>query len=111
MLCPHCGGPTLHDQMVKQDVVVDVCSECHGLWMDRGQIYEFSSEPRALEQKLRRGLRGRQPCEHACPRCEHALERGQLPDRAATVEQCPHCGGMWFDAESLEKAVRSGSED
>jgi Zn-dependent protease with chaperone function/Zn-finger nucleic acid-binding protein len=90
--------------------VVEVCSQCQGLWLDRGQIYEFTAHPQALEKQLDHGLRDRQVCDHFCPRCETQLERGRLPDREATVEKCPACGGLWFQADELQKAVRSGPE-
>jgi Zn-finger nucleic acid-binding protein len=57
MRCPHCKEPTLHDQTAKNAVQVDVCSRCHGLWLDGGQIYDFAAQPRALEQELSQGLR------------------------------------------------------
>ncbi|HJT76657.1 MAG TPA: M48 family metalloprotease, partial [Gemmataceae bacterium] len=46
--------------------------------------------------------------EHTCPRCDSRLERGLLPDRDAAVEECPRCGGLWFDADQLAQAVQSG---
>jgi Zn-dependent protease with chaperone function len=76
--------------------------------MDRGKIYDFSAQPEALEKQLGQGLRDRHPSPHPCPRCDTRLERGLLPDRDAAVEQCPDCGGLWFEAGELEHAVQSG---
>src|SRR5215469_644600 len=87
MRCPHCDQPTLGEQQTRQTVVLDVCSRCQGVWLDRGVIYEFSDQPQALEDALSKGLRDRTTTEHRCPRCETALERGRLPDRDAEVEQ------------------------
>jgi Zn-dependent protease with chaperone function/Zn-finger nucleic acid-binding protein len=98
----------LHEQAARHHVQVDVCSECHGLWLDRGKIYEFCADPRQLEQQLSGGLRGRAASEHTCPRCDDRLERGLLPDRDAAVEACPRCGGLWFEADQLAHAVESG---
>jgi Zn-dependent protease with chaperone function/Zn-finger nucleic acid-binding protein len=108
MRCPHCGGPSLHGELVRQDVLVEVCSECHGLWLDRGQIGEFTARPEVLEAQLAGGLRDRQPAGRPCPRCDAALERGRLPDRDAHVDECPACGGLWFDADELDRALRAG---
>jgi Zn-dependent protease with chaperone function len=105
MRCPHCDQPTLGEQQTRQTVVLDVCSRCQGVWLDRGVIYEFSDQPQALEDALSKGLRDRTTTEHRCPRCETALERGRLPDRDAEVEQCPTCGGLWMSARELEHAV------
>jgi Zn-dependent protease with chaperone function/Zn-finger nucleic acid-binding protein len=105
MRCPHCDQPTLGEQQTRQTVVLDVCSRCQGVWLDRGVIYEFSDQPQALEAALSKGLRDRTTTQHRCPRCETMLERGRLPDRDAEVEQCPTCGGLWMSAHELERAV------
>jgi Zn-dependent protease with chaperone function/Zn-finger nucleic acid-binding protein len=98
----------LRGQATRQSVMVEVCEQCQGLWLDRGQLYEFTADPQALEKQLDQGLRDRQPGQHPCPRCACRLERGSLPGRDATIEQCPQCGGLWFAADQLEKAVASG---
>lgn len=36
MLCPKCSG--LLDQRVSQSVEVDVCVDCGGIWLDRGEL-------------------------------------------------------------------------
>jgi Zn-dependent protease with chaperone function/Zn-finger nucleic acid-binding protein len=105
MRCPHCDQPTLGEQATRETVVIDVCSRCHGVWLDRGVIYEFSDQPQALEEALSKGLRDRVPTQHRCPRCEAMLERGRLPDRNAEVEECPNCGGLWMSAHQLEQAI------
>jgi len=105
MRCPHCDQPTLGEQQARQTIVIDVCSRCQGVWLDRGVIYEFSENPEALESALSQGLRGRTTTEHRCPRCETMLERGKLPDREAEVEECPSCGGLWMSASELERAI------
>jgi Zn-dependent protease with chaperone function len=98
----------LHGQATRQSVLVEVCDQCQGLWLDRGQLYEFTADPQALAQQIEQGLRDRQPSHHLCPRCTCPLERGPLPGRDAAVEQCPQCGGLWFAADQLQKAVSAG---
>src|SRR5262249_34408982 len=104
MRCPQCDQPTLGERQTRQGGVLDVCRRCHGVWFDRGMIYEFSRRPEALDHALGEGLRGRTPTDHRCPRCEAALERGTLPDRDAAVEMCPNCGGLWMSAGELDRA-------
>ncbi len=108
MRCPQCSGASLHGQATRQSTVVAVCDQCQGLWLDRGQLYEFTADPQRLEKQLDQGLRDRQPSEHICPRCPCRLERGPLPGHDALVEQCPDCGGLWFAADQLQRAVASG---
>src|SRR5262249_26800778 len=59
----------------------------------------------ALDHQIEEGLRDRTPTEHLCPHCDERLERGQLMDRSASVERCSACGGLWFQASELERAV------
>jgi Zn-dependent protease with chaperone function len=111
MQCPQCGSPTLRERLTPRHARIDVCSECEGLWLDRGKIYEFTAQPQALEAQLLQGARDPQPTEHRCPRCEAALTRATLADRDAQFEQCPHCGGLWFQADELQRAVQAGDGD
>src|SRR5207237_6788617 len=52
MHCPRCNESTLHACAARQGTMVDVCSHCHGLWLDGGAILEFTSKPRELEEQL-----------------------------------------------------------
>src|SRR5215471_4502569 len=101
MRCPCCAAETLQETRANRNVLIDLCSQCHGVWLDRGKIYEFSQQPRELEKQLRQGLRDRRASTRLCPRCNEAMERGIMPDRDAEVEECPACGGFWFDHDQL----------
>jgi Zn-dependent protease with chaperone function len=107
MHCPRCTESTLCQYAAEQGTLVDVCSKCHGLWLDGGEILEFSSQPRDLEQQLDQGLRDQQPSDRMCPRCHCGLEAGHLPDRDVRVDRCANCRGFWFDADAV--AQISGS--
>lgn len=104
MRCPQCAKPTLHDQATKQDVWIESCSECQGIWLDRGQLAMFASRPDVLEEQLSAGLRDRRTADRLCPRCERPMDTGLLPDRNARVDQCPICGGIWMSASEMAKA-------
>lgn len=39
LLCPRCGG--LMDIEVADDVEVDVCLTCHGVWLDAGELEDL----------------------------------------------------------------------
>src|SRR5262249_21099059 len=103
----HCNRASLREQPANQDVWVEVCSDCHGLWMDRGQIYEFSDKPAVLAAQLEGGLRDRQPCDRLCPRCNCALERGRLPEQDTSVDSCPSCGALGFESKARDRWQRA----
>lgn len=109
MNCPHCQTPTLRSTATEQGTLVDACSRCHGLWLDRGVIYDFCAQPQQLEQTLEAGLRSPRPSDRSCPRCDCPLETGTL--HGTSVERCGGCGGLWFDAGEVTQVLRSASRE
>src|SRR5262245_56411198 len=109
MRCPQCGVPSLRGQSARQEVLVEVCSQCRGLWLDRGQLDEFAADPRALEKEIERSSVGRRATDHLCPRCDGRLEQGPLPGGDASGEQCPSCGGLWLRAEEVDRAASAAA--
>ena len=63
--CPRCEGITLMRQKYarNQDIVIDKCPGCGGIWLDFGELFEIrsgnppTSESRAKSADLLRGLR------------------------------------------------------
>ena len=37
MLCPRCNKHTLEERE-KDGVTIDICQECRGIWLDRGEL-------------------------------------------------------------------------
>jgi Zn-finger nucleic acid-binding protein len=53
MNCPRCETVVLNERD-RSDVVVDVCPECRGVWLDRGELEKLISRAqRELEEELR----------------------------------------------------------
>src|SRR5436190_12842030 len=109
MNCPHCQTATLRSTATGQGTLVDTCSRCHGLWLDRGVIYDFCAQPQQLEQTMEGGLGSSRPSDRLCPRCACALDTGTL--HGSSVERCAGCGGLWFDAGEVGQVLRSASRD
>jgi len=42
LVCPRCGG--LMDIEKAEDLEVDVCLECHGVWLDGGELKELKTK-------------------------------------------------------------------
>jgi Zn-dependent protease with chaperone function/Zn-finger nucleic acid-binding protein len=105
MHCPRCQNATLRHQPTKQGTLVKVCPDCHGLWLDDGEIYEFSPHSQQLEQELQQGLHDRRASNTSCPRCRVPMERGSILSADTQVDGCPSCKGLWFDAQSIDHVV------
>ncbi|MDD3006001.1 MAG: zf-TFIIB domain-containing protein [Candidatus Pacebacteria bacterium] len=47
--CPRDGGPLYKIQYGSSDVMADVCLECHGVWLEKGEMEKIIKN---LEQKI-----------------------------------------------------------
>ena len=45
LVCPRCGG--LMDLESAEDVEVDVCLTCNGVWLDKGELEELKTKSKA----------------------------------------------------------------
>jgi Zn-finger nucleic acid-binding protein len=100
----------------ERGVLLDHCRACNAIWLDGGEL-------EALELGLSRGrdeLEAQREAEAArerarrvsavglCPRCQRALGPRSL--HGVEVDQCRHCGGIFFDDRELP-AVLARSRD
>ncbi len=56
MLCPRCEKPTLEEKD-RSGVTVDVCTQCRGVWLDRGELEKIVSRAQAEIEDLERTIR------------------------------------------------------
>ncbi len=97
--CPKCKG--LLEKVIYQNIEIDRCSVCAGIWFDRLEAEELRQlkgsesvdigKPAPVENR---------PCKSvSCPRCGKGmlkmLDFGQQP---LWYEKCSQCQGMWLDA-------------
>ncbi len=45
MRCPRCSTSTL-DERVREGVTIDVCADCRGVWLDRGELEKLIARER-----------------------------------------------------------------
>lgn len=107
MNCPSCSSELI--AVERQEVEVDWCPRCHGLWFDGGEL-------RLLGQTL--GAAGQAPDfsdfsdlpaaasaeEHRrCPRCRGKMDKIKTGEGSAQtlVDRCPSGDGLWFDKGEL----------
>lgn len=103
MRCPRCERPTLEEALGPKGVVVDVCRDCGGVWLDKGEVYAYTDSPRKVFQALERSYRRTAPAGRDCPRCREDLREFQFPGSSLMLDACPKCGGNWFDPGEIER--------
>jgi Zn-finger nucleic acid-binding protein len=95
------------------DVELDFCTRCEGLWFDSGEIELvaarsgvhsqecFSSRPATThEAKLK------------CPICRKKMDKRLLGTADAVLaDVCPVCDGLWLDKGELEQVLAQQVDD
>jgi len=49
------------DEMERGGIVIDLCEQCRGVWLDRGELEKFMAQARAEELDLERSRSDRRP--------------------------------------------------
>lgn len=113
--CPSCDTPLV--AFIHGGVELDVCSQCGGIWLDEGEFADLSdaaAQPHLPTDALLAELSvpGHKVPGKArlCPRCVKELEEITLPALghcpATHLDRCPHCHGLFFDANELAAVLR-----
>lgn len=98
-------------QMV-QNVEVDVCPDCGGLWLDRDEIRDLSRKSdqqlndlrKILEETEKKDFKPPTTVKEPCPACAGKLTVAVLGP--IHVEHCLACDGIYLDKGEMDKAIR-----
>ncbi|MBA2542447.1 MAG: zf-TFIIB domain-containing protein [Deltaproteobacteria bacterium] len=106
--CVKCN--TELEKSIVYDVEVDVCRQCGGIWLDRGEIAALASMPDAELAELRAIDGGAPPARPAkgtlkCPACPGTLVEKVIG--AVLVDFCARCQGFHLDRGELDHAVKT----
>lgn len=97
--CPKCGhGMT---ELTLGGVVIDRCTECHGLWFDPGEEEELKKKWTGHALDIGDPAKGRKwdkVEDYACPHCGKDMIKTSDPDQIHIwYEMCPE-HGLFMDA-------------
>lgn len=106
MICPNCKTSHLRAAMTKQGVQVDYCETCRGIWLDRGEIFHFTKNARAVNAKLHQALRTGSPGKKLSPRARKLMLELTYP-QGPQFDFCQDSGGLWFDANELDALLET----
>jgi hypothetical protein len=107
-MCPKCREPLIVVEF--EGVEVDHCLDCHGVWLDTGEL-ELLMERAGLRparwlEALSAAGAGKSGARR-CPRCRRKLRVitvGAQPP--AELDRCPAGHGLWLDAGELRLIVK-----
>ena len=113
MQCVRCYSQM--DKSTRDGVVIDICNECNGIWLDNDEIETLANgdEERStatllaeakkelIEEKSQTATRI-----WLCPKCQKApLTEQNFND--VNLDICPSCGGVFFDEGELETILEN----
>ena len=89
------------------EVELDICSSCGGMWLERDELRRLSAHPDEL-QALRNHLGDDEPdadpeASGDCPACARRLSVASVG--TFRVEYCTTCGGVFLDRGELDKVL------
>ncbi|MFT5233706.1 MAG: Zn-finger nucleic acid-binding protein [Candidatus Krumholzibacteriia bacterium] len=101
MKCPVCQVPTY--VVEHQEIELDLCPECQGVWFDNGELELLLDRDRAAplvaaktDEELRK-----------CPLCTKKMNKVNIgPAIGVLVDSCPDACGVWFDDQELTALTR-----
>ncbi len=114
MLCPECRVEML--VLEHEDIEIDFCDECGGIWLDEGELELLAGEngapspvASALASNANAKGKGRRPC----PVCSKKMiladidlgDSASTENRFVEIDKCPKGHGMWFDKGELGQII------
>jgi Zn-finger nucleic acid-binding protein len=101
--CPLCGG--LLEEKPTPGAVVDVCADCHAIWIDwfDGDLSSVAADVR-VRATLPSGHTGRK----TCPRCQEELNAERLRGHGPEILRCGGCMGVLVPSATLAEVVAFG---
>lgn len=104
--CPKCNSKL--EKVYYQNIEVDRCSECEGIWFDATEAEELkklkgsedidSGDPEIGDKydRIQQQIK--------CPRCRGKMQKTLDIDRYSIwYEQCPKCRGIWLYAGEFKQ--------
>ena len=87
---------------------MDRCPQCHGLWLEQGEIYYFTNNRRGMSQAIQEGMKSATEGDLLSPKTGLPMHRWTLfagsPDEVR-LATCIDTGGIWFDRDQLDKVA------
>lgn len=105
--CIKCPDHPLMETTEVNEIPVDRCPSCHGLWLDRDELRQLRAHADEIESLRRQVSAGEEAAEPVasgdCPACARRLSVATIG--SFHVEHCTICGGVFLDRGELEKVL------
>ena len=108
MDCPRCGIPLGEVDLAKfggeyASVVMDLCPECEGVWLDKGELDQRDESVWTNAEALDFEVVAADGTPGTCPKCSVTLTSIAPKDAPGLViDRCSDCLGFWLDSGEVE---------
>ena len=95
-----------------EDIDVDICEKCGGIFLDRGEMFKINNELKNLQEigkyldkyASESGFVSVDDREmRVCPVCGVVMKKDYVADGSVLIDSCEKCGGIFLDRGELEK--------
>ena len=113
MDCPVCKNAMVVLEL--QQVEVDHCFGCGGIWLDAGELELLIDDP-VRSQKLLESFEIDKACAEAkrrCPICRKKMQKVIVghDEPRLLLDRCPKKHGLWFDRGELQDILKRAKLD
>lgn len=112
MICPVCKESLIVLEL--DQVEIDFCTECHGIWLDSGELEILLGNTEAALAFIAHfdSLTSVKEDRYKCPICNSRMEKIQYTDpQSPVLDRCVKNHGIWFDSGELERVLNSDAEE
>ncbi len=102
MQCPVCKKPMITIEL--NNVEIDYCLECGGIWLDHGEFEQLISDDNYL-RNLKKAIIVIEK-KRRCPVCNRKMKKYWfIKDEKVLIDVCPKGHGIWFDFGELYNII------
>jgi len=109
MNCPACK----HSMVILElnQVEIDYCTNCKGIWLDRGELdLIFSTADKKEIAKSFSAKTESDEVKRRCPICKKTMDKVEFENTGIIIDRCTNNHGLWFDRGELKLLLKSAEE-
>lgn len=110
MNCPACK----HSMVILElnQVEIDYCSDCKGIWLDNGELELIFSN--ANQKEISKSFIVKKDIDEAkrrCPICKKKMDKIEFENTGIILDRCSNNHGLWFDSGELKALLKSAEDN
>ena len=109
MNCPACKNSMVILEL--NQVEIDYCTACKGIWLDRGELdLIFSTSEKKEIAKLFSVKNNLDEIKRRCPNCKKKMDKVEFENTGIIIDRCSDDHGVWFDSGELKSILKTAEE-